>query len=136
MPTHSTPLVSRSVTPLAHATVSANTAQWNEKYIFTYVNTRLLQVLYTHFQQPFWDYGHFPLADSNGTRLVNPWAGTGSNASPFDQDFYLVLDVAVGGTNGWFEDGKAGKPWIDANFRAKHDFWEAKHEWYPTWYVT
>lgn len=62
---------------------------------------RLLQVMYTHFAEPFWTYGHFPLADSNGTRLADPWSETGTNAAPFDQDFYLVLNVAVGGTNGW-----------------------------------
>jgi hypothetical protein len=107
--------------------------EWSEKYIFTYVNTRLLQVMYTHFDQPFFEYGRFPLADSNGTRLDNPWAGTGSNTAPFDQDFYLVIDLAVGGTNGWFEDGKSGKPWLDGSPTAKKDFWQAKDQWYPTW---
>jgi hypothetical protein len=89
--------------------------------------------MFTHFTEPFWEYGHFPLADRNGTRLINPWKGTGNNASPFDQDFYLVLDVAVGGTNGWFEDGKSGKPWIDASKAAKSDFWLSRDEWFPTW---
>lgn len=107
--------------------------QWSEKYIFTYIDTRLLQVLYTYFDQPFWDYGKFPLSDRNGTQLVNPWAGTGSNTSPFDQDFYLILSVAVGGTNGWFRDGKSGKPWLDSSPTAKRDFWLAKDQWYPTW---
>ena len=35
--------------------------QWSEKYIFTYINSRLSQVMYTHFDTPFWDYGRFPL---------------------------------------------------------------------------
>jgi beta-glucanase (GH16 family) len=107
--------------------------EWSEKYIFTYINTRLLQVMYTHFDEPFFEYGRFPLADSNGTRLDNPWAATGSNTSPFDQDFYLILNVAVGGTNGWFEDGKSNKPWLDGSKTAKKDFWQAKDQWYPTW---
>ena len=89
--------------------------------------------MYTHFSEPLWTYGKFPLADANGTRLSDPWAYTGSNASPFDQDFYLVLNVAVGGTNGWFSDGKSGKPWIDGSSRAKRDFWEAREQWYPSW---
>ncbi|KAF2689593.1 glycoside hydrolase family 16 protein [Lentithecium fluviatile CBS 122367] len=113
--------------------IEASLAIWNEKYIFTYVNTRLLQVMFTQFNQPFWSYGKFPLSDSNGTRLINPWANTGSNISPFDQDFYLILDVAVGGTDGWFADGKAGKPWIDASLRAKRDFWQSRDDWYHTW---
>ncbi|XP_014552606.1 glycoside hydrolase family 16 protein [Bipolaris victoriae FI3] len=107
--------------------------EWSEKYIFTYINTRLLQVMYTHFDEPFWKYGGFPLADANGTRLDNPWAHTNSNTSPFDQDFYLVINLGVGSTNGWFEDGKCGKPWIDKSARAKLDFWEARNQWLPTW---
>ncbi|KAF3008643.1 hypothetical protein E8E13_008600 [Curvularia kusanoi] len=120
-----------------HTTYSAGYnvfgVEWSENYIFTYINTRLLQVMYTHFDEPFFKYGQFPLADSNGTRLDNPWAATGSNTSPFDQDFYLIINVAVGGTNGWFEDGKSGKPWLDGSKTAKKDFWSAKEQWYPTW---
>ncbi|KAF1834551.1 concanavalin A-like lectin/glucanase [Decorospora gaudefroyi] len=120
-----------------HTTYSAdyNTfgVEWSEKYIFTYINTRLLQVMYTHFDKPFFKYGEFPLADANGTRLENPWKHTKSNTSPFDQDFHLVVNLAVGATNGWFEDGKGGKPWIDRSPRAKLDFWEAKNDWLPTW---
>lgn len=89
--------------------------------------------MYTHFDEPFWSFGRFPQADANGTRLINPWADVPGNTAPFDQDFYLVLNVAVGGTNGWFRDGEAKKPWIDANAHAKKDFWESKDQWYPTW---
>lgn len=107
--------------------------EWSEKYIFTYIDTRLLQVLYTTFDQPLWQRGNFPLSDQNGTRLVDPWSQTGRASTPFDQDFYLILDVAVGGTNGWFEDGKSGKPWVDASPTAKRDFWNARGSWLPTW---
>ncbi|KAG9785221.1 putative beta-1,3-glucan-binding protein, partial [Aureobasidium melanogenum] len=107
--------------------------EWSEKYLFTYIDTRLLQVLYTNFNEPLWQRGHFPLSDSNGTRLVDPWSQTGVASTPFDQDFYLILNVAVGGTNGWFQDGKNGKPWVDASPTAKKDFWDAKDSWYPTW---
>jgi len=27
--------------------------------------------------------------------------------------FYLILDVAVGGTNGWFPDQAGDKPWLN-----------------------
>ncbi|EXJ79452.1 hypothetical protein A1O3_08954 [Capronia epimyces CBS 606.96] len=107
--------------------------EWSEKYIFTYIDTRLLQVLYTNFNEPLWQRGHFPLSDSNGTRLVDPWSQTGNAATPFDQDFYLILNVAVGGTNGWFQDGKNGKPWVDASPTAKKDFWNARDTWFSTW---
>ena len=65
-------------------------------------------------------------------RLVWP-SSTGNDATPFDQDFYLILNVAVGGTNGWFEDGKSGKPWVDVSPTAKKDFWNARGSWLPTW---
>lgn len=35
--------------------------------------------------------------------------------------------------NGWFTDGKYGKPWIDNSPTAKKDFWNARDTWYPTW---
>ena len=107
--------------------------EWSEKYLFTYIDTRLLQVLYTTFKEPLWQRGNFPLSDSNGTSLVDPWSQTGNPATPFDQDFYLIMNVAVGGTNGWFEDGKSGKPWVDSSPSAKKDFWNARKQWLPTW---
>ena len=107
--------------------------EWSEKYIFTYIDTRLMQVLYTSFDKPFWKKADWPPSNANGTRLVDPWSQTGRSSTPFDQDFYLILNVAVGGTNGWFEDGVAGKPWVDGSDTAKRDFWKAKGLWYPTW---
>ncbi|KAJ9155186.1 Beta-1,3-glucan-binding protein [Pleurostoma richardsiae] len=120
-----------------HTTYSAgfNTfgIEWSQKYLFTYVNTRLLQVLYVNFKTPMWERGDFPASSSNGTRLQDVWSQTGRANTPFDQDFYLILNVAVGGTNGWFEDSKSGKPWLDASENAKKDFWNARDQWYPTW---
>lgn len=107
--------------------------EWSEKYLFTYVNTRLLQVLYTNFDQPMWKRGNFPEITSNGTRFKDPWTETNRKNTPFDQPFYLILNLAVGGTNGWFEDGKSGKPWFDHSERARRDFWDARGTWEPTW---
>lgn len=107
--------------------------EWSQKYLFTYIDSRLLQVLYTDFAEPLWQRGNYPASDANGTRLVDIWSQTGRASTPFDQEFYLVLNVAVGGTNGWFEDGKVGKPWVDASPSAKKDFWNARNQWFPTW---
>lgn len=30
-------------------------------------------------------------------------------------EFYLVIDLAAGGTSGWFPDGVGGKPWYDGS---------------------
>ena len=55
--------------------------------------------------------------------------------APFDQKYYLILNLAVGGTNGFFPDDTTGsrKPWSNAGGNAFADFWGAKNEWYPTW---
>ena len=107
--------------------------EWSQKYIFTYVDTRLMQVLYNPFTpEGLWARGQFPLSLSNGTTITDPWVDGGFNA-PFDQEFYLVLNVAVGATNGWFQDGAGGKPWVDNSLTAKKDFWDARDQWLPTW---
>jgi len=108
--------------------------EWSQKYLFTWVDSILLQVTYVNFNEPLWQRGGFPSFDTNGTRLTDPWDQTaGDDAAPFDQEFYLILNVAVGGTNGWFQDGKSGKPWVDSSPTAKRDFWLAQDQWYPTW---
>ncbi|KAL6244585.1 hypothetical protein RBB50_008827 [Rhinocladiella similis] len=107
--------------------------EWSEKYLYTYLDSRLLQVLYNKFNTPFWKRGDFPLSLPNGTAIVDPWSQTSNKATPFDEDFYLILNVAVGGTNGWFKNGVAGKPWVDESPLAMGEFWSAKDSWYPTW---
>ena len=107
--------------------------EWSEKYLFTYLDSRLIQVFYNAFAAPMWQRGVFPLVNSNGTRLQDPWSQTGRDSTPFDQDFYLIVDVAVGGTNGWFKDGIGMKPWVDGSPSAPSDFWAAKDSWLPTW---
>ncbi|KAK4157391.1 concanavalin A-like lectin/glucanase domain-containing protein [Chaetomidium leptoderma] len=107
--------------------------EWSQKYLFTYVNSRLLQVLYVNFDSPMWQRGNFPPQDSNGTRVEDIWGKTNRPQTPFDQHFYLILNLAVGGQNGWFEDNVNGKPWLDASPNARKDFWQAKDRWLPTW---
>ncbi len=122
--------------PALHSTYSSsfNTygVEWSQKYLFTYINSRLLQVLYTNFDTPLWTRGGFPVSDSNGSRIDSPWSKGGINA-PFDKKFFLVLNVAVGGTNGWFQDSVNGKPWLDGSPNAKKDFYGARGAWLPTW---
>ena len=103
-----------------------------------YVDTRLQHVMpvLSLKKQSFWDRGDFPTVIQNGSQTVildNPWVN-GTKAAPFDQGegfccliwigtdilwcaaaFYLILDVAVGGTNGWFPDGAGNKPWLDGS---------------------
>ncbi|KAK6361159.1 hypothetical protein TWF730_004903 [Orbilia blumenaviensis] len=105
--------------------------EWTKDYIFTYHNGRTYSVLWVGFlQQSLWKFGQF---SNNGTLHANPWAKSGNNNAPFDQQFYLSLGVQVGATNGYFPDSRTHKPWIDASQRAAADFWSAVDTWYPTW---
>ena len=104
----------------------------------------------------FWELGGFP------STAANPWEGAENpTMAPFDQkvthldarvsltfssmklndlctktfQFYLLLNLAVGGTNGYFPDTATGtrKPWSNTGGNAFLDFWNARNEWYPTW---
>jgi hypothetical protein len=76
--------------------------EWDKDYLYTWVDNRLQQVLYVDFKkQDLWQRGHFQGEYENSTQLTNPWFNGGKNA-PFDQKFYLILNVAVGSRNGWF----------------------------------
>ncbi|CAH0546479.1 unnamed protein product [Brassicogethes aeneus] len=77
----------------------------------------------------FWKVGD--LAKSN---LPNPWKGS-SKMAPFDQQFYLILNLAVGGTN-FFPDNASnpgGKAWSNTSPHSATDFWRGKNQWLPTW---
>lgn len=109
------------------------TLEWSQKYLFTYINNRLKQVLYTPLTTSSWDMGDFKSkTDSNGTAVKNPWKNASVNA-PFDKPFYLILSVAVGATNKYFEDGVGHKPWKDDSLTAPKEFWDARNTWLPTW---
>ena len=45
------------------------------------------------------------------------------------------MNVAVGGTNGFFGDDFTGtpKPWSNESPTAPKDFWHSWNSWYPTW---
>ena len=57
----------------------------------------------------------------------------------FSSQFYLILNVAVGGPGGFFPDGvsNAGgpKPWknSDSETTAAKKFWQQRKQWQPTW---
>ncbi|KAF3283187.1 hypothetical protein TWF970_001166 [Orbilia oligospora] len=112
--------------------------EWTEDYIVTYVNNRIHQVMYIPFTKGgFWQRGEF--IKYNATEESNPWRPVEEGgkthhikAAPFDQEFYLLLNVAVGGTNGYFKDSTL-KPWVDGSGREMRDFWNAVNQWHPTW---
>ncbi|KAF2148422.1 glycoside hydrolase family 16 protein [Myriangium duriaei CBS 260.36] len=108
--------------------------EWNPNYMFMYLDSRLLQVFFIKFGKgtTMWNRGKFG-SNTNQSALQDPWSWTGRPSTPFDQDFYLIMDVAVGGTDGYFPDGVGNKPWVDGNQNAPLAFWNAAGTWYPTW---
>ena len=90
--------------------------EWSPEFIRLYVDSRLTHTLFLKFNEPFFERGDFPPIVQNDTNFIatpNPWKDGTKNVAPFDQPFYLIMNVAVGGTNGWFPDGAGDKPWLD-----------------------
>jgi hypothetical protein len=101
--------------------------EWSEDYLFTWVDNPLQQVMYWAFPKNtnMFQRGQFTGRTANNSLVTDPWSHTGRPNSPFDQSFHLILNVAVGGTNGWFKDGIGNKPWTDAGHAAS-DFYASK----------
>lgn len=67
--------------------------------------------------------------------MRNPWEGS-TLAAPFDQEFYIIINNAVGGTvffGDHFVNGNGAKPWLNTSGRAMADFWEGRGQWEHTW---
>ncbi|KAH7031441.1 putative gram-negative bacteria binding protein [Microdochium trichocladiopsis] len=112
--------------------------EWTKDFIFTYYDNVLKQTLYVPFGSKLGDMysrGRYAqIANPNGYGAPNnPWSSSSNPNAPFDQAFYLILNVAVGGTNGFFPDGYAGKPWVDKLNNSASAFWNASSAWKPTW---
>jgi len=103
---------------------------WDDKVIYTYLDNdtnRILSV--NHSSQSYWE-------KSGINDVSNPWQYSPNKCAPFDTEFYLIINLAVGGTIGYFKDGVGGKPWSDSSSRASSDFWDNKGSWWPTWSET
>lgn len=85
--------------------------------------------------QGFWAKGGFV---TSNPASENPWMHA-SPMAPFDQEFYIIMNVAVGGVNGFFPDvppatnGPRGKPWDNRSPAAARDFWQGKGYWSNGW---
>lgn len=104
--------------------------EWTPKGIYTWEQSPIHKVLAYNWATDFYTKGQFPVASANGTVLENPWPKK-ATAAPFDQEFYLILSVAVGGTNGYFFEDTM--PWSNNGQSARADFWKARKQWLPTW---
>ncbi|KAJ3412155.1 hypothetical protein HDV05_001130 [Chytridiales sp. JEL 0842] len=96
---------------------------WTPARILTYIDDPSNVVLDVPLND-FFKFGNFPPGTDN------PWVD-GCPQAPFDQEFYLVMNVAVGGTGSYFQQGTM--PWSNTSPNAALEFWNAKAQWYPTW---
>ena len=102
--------------------------EWNPDGMTFFIDDELLGSLHPPDDGGFWEYGKF-----TGENL---WAN-GTKMAPFDEEFYLIINVAVGG-NGYFPDGcingHGDKPWSNRNVNGSmKSFWEARADWLATW---
>jgi len=112
------------------------TMEWTEDYIKTTIDGEtVLNVDFT--EKTMWELGGW----SANSDLQNPWV-SGSRNAPFDDEYYLILNVAVGGVSGFFPDGSLStnengaaypKPWTDFTETTARDFWQQKPNWFPSW---
>ena len=86
-----------------------------------------VQIGYVNGTGGFWKLGRF----SSGS---NPWIN-GTSMAPFDKEFYLILNLAVGG--GYFGDWATNypkpQPWTSKSAFPQTDFWKGKDQWQSTW---
>jgi len=100
--------------------------EWSPEYFKFYIDNKCTLDISMR-DQTFWDMAKFP------DYLDNPWKG-GSKIAPFDKDFYIILNLAVGGTNNYFPPtNQPPPPWKSTNEHAMTEFWDARAQWLPTW---
>ncbi|KAH7890395.1 glycoside hydrolase family 16 protein [Phlebopus sp. FC_14] len=119
--------------------------EWTGSWMRFYTDSRLQAMINLDISSKtsdsyFYNTGGFPsvaMNMSSGKYIVveDPWSTAygGSAAAPFDQQFYMVIDLAAGGTSGWFPDNVGGKPWYDGSATAMRDFAAAQSTWSATW---
>ncbi|XP_046556130.1 beta-1,3-glucan-binding protein-like [Haliotis rubra] len=104
------------------------TLDWNADHIRMDVDHQPI-LAWTTPPKGYWDYSHL-----SGNNI---WAHGGKDA-PFDSRMGLILNIAVGATNGYFPDSwhniPHGKPWKNTSPTAMMDFWKNRHQWQPTWH--
>lgn len=80
----------------------------------------------------FWNRAKF---DKKFPGVDNPW-DTGTKMAPFDEEYFLLIQLTVGGITDFPDDAEnlGGKPWKNYSpISAPGDFWKGRKQWMPTW---
>ncbi|ETS61733.1 hypothetical protein PaG_03827 [Moesziomyces aphidis] len=105
--------------------------EWNEKRMRVYVDDPRTTISYFEFpKEPMWEYGKFGDIQLDPP-IHNPWIRSENpNIAPFDQHFYLILNVAVGGK---YFAGTDDVVWNSESAFPATTFWQNVKKWYPSW---
>jgi hypothetical protein len=117
-----------------HSSFHRYQMEWNpEKIIFSIddVETASFKA-----KNGLWEKGDF---ENSIPGTNNPWKNAQTKLAPFDEEFYLSINLAVGGHEYFPDDAintVALKPWSNESQTAMTDFWKAKNSWLPTWKIS
>jgi len=112
------------------------TLEWTDKWMRISVDSKIKAMIDLNVAgkgKSFWNRGKFPNTAQNGSSEVAVDQIYTTPSAPFDQSFYLIINLSAGGTSGWFPDGVGDKPWYDTSSTAKFDFATAQDTWASTW---
>jgi len=112
---------------------------WDEEMMYTYILDELngtedvILDLRSGYKNGFWEP---PLGNSGEIGWDKcPYTSSKNINAPFDQEFFIVMNVAVGGQGGalgyW-----VNAPWAGCTFPScatTTRFWESRDDWFPTW---
>ncbi|XP_055958924.1 beta-1,3-glucan-binding protein [Patella vulgata] len=102
--------------------------EWSPDRLVIKVDGKWMNTIDVHDGSSIWDM--FNLKGDN------PWVN-GTKIAPFDKEFYLILNVAVGGTTSMFSDSFTypyTKPWKNSDARPMANFWAGRNLWLPSWH--
>jgi len=104
---------------------------WDKNRLYTYLDNPSNINLDVDLTKSFWKKANDANLGWEAAKYFNPWKNQDISA-PFNQEFFLILNNAVGGTNGYFSENVPNKPYRN-NANAFADFWRNKASWLPTW---
>ncbi len=114
---------------------------WDDKELYTYVDhpDNVVARVIEYGKVSFWDMG-IDKGSWNASDSYNVYENSATIRAPFDQEMYIIMNVAIGGTStatslptGYFPDEIGNKPWKTSDAYPANRFIQAKDQWYPTW---